>query len=113
MTATPVTSAAATVPAPCATVQTCRLGSVLTVTAYSPPAAIGVANVNDPLLATVRSSPPLSCKTTVPDSPETVPPTVYVVSSGVCGVGGVWIVNVLGALTPMSPALLDCCARAV
>ena len=26
---------------------------------------------------TLRSSPPLSCSTTVPDSPETVPPTEY------------------------------------
>ena len=29
-----------------------------------------------PLAATVRSSPPLFCSTTVPDSPDTVPPTV-------------------------------------
>ena len=35
-----------------------------------------MANVNGPLPPTLRSSPPLSCSTTVPDSPETVPPTV-------------------------------------
>ena len=37
-----------------------------------------MANVNAPLLLTLRSSPPLSCNTTVPDSPETVPPIEYV-----------------------------------
>ena len=35
--------------------------------------ASGVANVNAPLLLTLRSSPPLSCNTTVPDSPDTDP----------------------------------------
>jgi hypothetical protein len=34
--------------------------------------------VNGPLLRTLRSSPPLSCNTTVPESPETVPPIEYV-----------------------------------
>ena len=34
--------------------------------------------MNDPFAATDRLSPPLSCSTTVPDSPETVPPTVNV-----------------------------------
>ena len=37
-----------------------------------------VANVNAPLALTLRSSPPLSCNTTVPDSPDTVPPIEYV-----------------------------------
>ena len=32
--------------------------------------------MNDPFAVTLRLSPPLSCSTTVPDSPETVPPTV-------------------------------------
>ena len=31
--------------------------------------------MNDPFAVTLRLSPPLSCSTTVPDSPETVPPT--------------------------------------
>ena len=34
--------------------------------------------MNEPLPVTLRSSPPLSCSTTVPDSPDTVPPIVYV-----------------------------------
>ena len=34
--------------------------------------------MNPPLALTLRSSPPLSCSTTVPDSPETVPPMEYV-----------------------------------
>ena len=34
--------------------------------------------MNAPLLLTLRSSPPLSCNTTVPDNPDTVPPTEYV-----------------------------------
>ena len=34
-----------------------------------------MANVNEPLAVTLRLSPPLSCSTTVPDSPDTVPPT--------------------------------------
>ena len=34
-----------------------------------------VANVNVPLVDTLRLSPPLSWRTTVPDSPETAPPT--------------------------------------
>ena len=34
--------------------------------------------MNDPFAVTLRLSPPLSCSTTVPDSPDTVPPTVYV-----------------------------------
>ena len=60
---------------PFATVQDCPDGLVFTVTAYADPVATLVANVNGPLAATDRSSPPLSCSTTVPDSPETDPPT--------------------------------------
>ena len=37
-----------------------------------------VANVNGPFALTLRSSPPLSCNTTVPDNPDTDPPTEYV-----------------------------------
>jgi hypothetical protein len=42
------------------------------------PSATGVLNVNGPLLLTLRSSPPLSRSTSVPDSPETAPPIEYV-----------------------------------
>ena len=34
-----------------------------------------VVKVKVPLALTLRSSPPLSSRTTVPESPETVPPT--------------------------------------
>ena len=72
-----VTLAEATVPDPPETVQVCPDGLVFTVTLYAAPLASAVANVNDPFAVTLRSSPPLSCSTTVPDSPETVPPTEY------------------------------------
>ncbi len=39
-------------------------------------------NVNGPSLLTLKSSTPLSCNTTVPDNPETVPPIEYVGSGG-------------------------------
>src|SRR5580692_1696392 len=56
------------------------VGWVSTVTAYCDPPWIAVANVKDPSIATVRSSPMLSCRTTIDPaaSPATVPPTVYV-----------------------------------
>ena len=75
VTATLVTLAEPIVPDPLATEQDWPDGLVLTVTAYPAPAATFVANVNGPLAATDRSSPPLSCSTTVPDSPDTDPPT--------------------------------------
>ena len=37
-----------------------------------------MANVNAPFALTLRSSPPLSCNTTVPDNPDTDPPIEYV-----------------------------------
>jgi hypothetical protein len=76
-----VTFAEAIVPDPFDTEHVCPAGWVLTVTAYAAPAASFVANVNDPFAPTVRLSPPLSCNTTDPDddSPDTVPPTEYVV----------------------------------
>ena len=77
MTATLVTLAEVTVPDPPDTAQDCPDGFVSTVTLYVAPLANAVANVNDPFALTLRLSPPLSCSTTVPDSPETVPPTVY------------------------------------
>src|SRR5690349_9086352 len=76
-TATLVTLADPIVPEPLATAQVCPAGLVFTVTAYAAPLASAVANVNGPLAETLRLSPPLSCSTTVPDSPETDPPTVY------------------------------------
>ena len=75
MTATLVTLAEPTVPDPPDTAQDCPDGFVSTVTLYVAPWQ-RVANVNDPFALTLRLSPPLSCSTTVPDSPETVPPTV-------------------------------------
>ena len=36
--------------------------------------------MNGPLLATLRSLPPLFCNTTVPDNPDTLPPIEYVVA---------------------------------
>ena len=33
--------------------------------------------MNEPLALRLRLSPPLSWSTTVPESPDTVPPTVY------------------------------------
>ena len=33
--------------------------------------------MNGPFAVTLRLSPPLSCSTTVPDSPDTVPPIEY------------------------------------
>src|SRR6185437_12479681 len=71
-----VTLAEPTVPDPLDTVHVCPDGFVFTVTLYGAPLGSAVANVNDPFAVTLRLSPPLSCSTTVPDSPETVPPTV-------------------------------------
>src|SRR6185437_3797435 len=76
--ATLVTLALPTVPDPLVTVQVWLAGLVLTVTLYAAPAVSEVAKVNGPFAVTLRLSPPLSCSTTVPDSPETVPPTVNV-----------------------------------
>ena len=75
-TATLVTLAEPTVPDPLDTVHVCPDGLVFTVTLYAAPPASAVANVNEPFAVTLRLSPPLSCSTTVPDSPDTVPPTV-------------------------------------
>src|SRR6476659_8826747 len=77
-TATLVTLADPIVPEPLATAHVCPAGLVIPVTAYPAPLASAVANVNGPLAETVRLSPPLSCSTTDPDDPDTVPPTVYV-----------------------------------
>ena len=72
-----VTLAEPTVPDPFDTVHVCPAGLVITVALYGAPVGSAVANVNVPFAVTLRSSPPLSCSTTVPDSPDTVPPTVY------------------------------------
>src|SRR5215510_8068124 len=78
VTATVVTFAEPTVPVPLPTVQVCPDGWVFTVTAYAAPLASCVGNAKEPFAVTVRASPPLSFSTTVPDRPETVPPTEYV-----------------------------------
>ena len=78
VTATLVTFAEPMVPVPPLTVHVCPDGCVFTVTAYAAPLASWVGNVKEPLAVTDRLSPPLSCSTTVPDSPDAVPPTEYV-----------------------------------
>ena len=75
LTATLVTLAEPIVPDPFETEQVWPDGLVFTVTAYAAPDANLVANVNEPFALTLRSSPPLSCNTTVPDNPDTDPPT--------------------------------------
>ena len=80
VTATVVTFDEPTVPEPLETLQVWPDGFLFTVTAYVAPLTSLVANVNDPLLATLRSSPPLSRNTTVPDNPDTLPPIEYVVA---------------------------------
>src|SRR5215468_11159248 len=75
-TATFVTLAEPIVPVPFATEHVWPDGLFFTVTLYAEPAGRGVAKVKVPLAEVVRLSPPLSCRTTVPLSPETVPPTV-------------------------------------
>ena len=75
VTATLVTLAEPIVPEPFDTVQVWPDGFVFTVTAYAAPDANLVANVNGPFALTLRSSPPLSCNTTVPVNPDTDPPT--------------------------------------
>ena len=75
VTTTLVTFADAMVPVPPLTVHVCPDGWVRTVTEYALPPASFVGNVKEPLAVTDRLSPPLSCSTTVPVSPDTVPPT--------------------------------------
>ncbi len=74
-TATLVMFAEPTVPVPPETVQVWAVGLLFTVTPYTDPDANLVANVNGPFADTDRSSPPLSCNTTVPANPDTDPPT--------------------------------------
>ena len=74
-----MTFAEPTVPEPFDTVQVCPDGLDCTVTAYAAPPASWVPNVNEPFALTLSMSEPLSASTTVPDSPDTVPPTEYVV----------------------------------
>ena len=83
-----------------------------------------MANANAPLRLTLKSSPPLSCNTTVPDNPETVPPIEYVFDAAAvaapilkkpptCAGNVTSVVNVWGLLTPVLPVLSDCSACAV
>ena len=74
-TATFVTLAPETVPDPFDTVHVWPDGLLFTVTLYALPSASFVAKPKIPFALRVRSSPPLSCSTTVPDRPDTVPPT--------------------------------------
>ena len=80
--------------------------------------------MNAPLRLTLRLSLPLSCNTTVPDNPETVPPIEYVFGAAAvaapipkkrptCAGNVVSIVNAWGLLTPVLPARFDCSACAV
>src|ERR1700722_11142960 len=78
LTATPVTFADPTDPLPPLTTHVWPAGCVNTVTAYALPPASFVGKANDPFALTDRLSPPLSCNTTDPASPETDPPTEYV-----------------------------------
>src|SRR5215472_4949037 len=65
---------ASAIPVPFATEQLCPVGFVFTITLYVAPDASSVLNVNEPLALTLRLST-LFCSTTVPDSPDTFPPT--------------------------------------
>ena len=79
VTATLVTLAEAMVPEPLATVQVRPAGLVCTVTLYAAPLASWVPKANKPFALTLSVPVPLSCSTTVPDNPDTIPPTEYVV----------------------------------
>src|SRR5689334_22946708 len=57
VTTTVVTFPPETVPEPLETAQVCPDGLLLTVTLYADPSVSFVANANDPLALTVRSSP--------------------------------------------------------
>src|SRR5215475_113068 len=75
-TATLVTLLDPIVPVPLATEQVCPGGPFFTITLYAEPAGTGVPKVKLPLADTLRVSLALSCSSTVPLRPETVPPTV-------------------------------------
>src|SRR5262245_8306432 len=72
-----VTSAEATVPAAPEMLQVCPVGLAFIVTSYAAPSATGRVNVNAPFMLTLTALPSLSCNTTVPDNPDTVPPIEY------------------------------------
>ena len=76
VTVTVVTLPALIVPDAAPTVTVCPAGVVRTVTLYPAPEVSAAGNVNVPLPVIVRVSVPLSCSTSVPVSPVTVPPTV-------------------------------------
>src|SRR5436305_15262682 len=73
-----VTLSVVTVPLPLVTAHVVLAGADLTVTEYAAPLTIGVANVKLVApAATLRSSPPLSCRTRpVAVRPLTMPPMV-------------------------------------
>ena len=72
-TTTLVTEALA-VPLPLVTEQTWSAGCVATVTSYGVFGCNVTSNANEPFLETVRLSPPLFCRMTVPDRPAMLPP---------------------------------------
>src|SRR5215831_12466433 len=67
------------VPWPIATVQVCPAGWVSTVTSYAPPLDRVPGRVKGPLAETLSPAPPFTRSTTVPASPDTLPPTVNAV----------------------------------
>jgi hypothetical protein len=76
-------------PLPLVTVHCWLAGFATTVTLYAVPAVNEVAKVNAPFAGSTLLSPPLLASVIEPFSPETLPPTEYVVVVGVVGVGGV------------------------
>src|SRR5215831_13399595 len=72
---------APSVPEPFATTHISPAGCADTVTEYALPLGRTPGNVKDPSAGRLRSPPPLSCSTTVPVSPETVPPTVRLIAT--------------------------------
>src|SRR5690349_25077993 len=102
-TVTLVTFAALTVPTPWATVQVWPEGWVSTLTLYWLAFASAVEKVNAPLTEIVRLSAPLFCNTTLPGSPETVPPTVKVLAAQLT----LTLVTFAPAIVPVPPATLQ------
>src|SRR5689334_23676364 len=95
-------------PEPPSTVQVCPDGLPPTGTSEVAPDASLVAKVNDPLAVTLRLSPPLSCSTTVPDRPDTVPPTENVVGA-VFAQETATLVTLAEPMVPEPPVTVQVC----
>jgi hypothetical protein len=108
VTATLVTFADPTAPVPPLTVHVCPVGWVRTVTEYALPLVSFVAKAKEPLAVTERLSPPLSCSTAVPVSPDTVPPTEYVVGGVVVQVTAT-LVTFADPTVPVPPLTAQVC----